>query len=467
MVCCNPDFLRYHQILNSDMEKMPGFKHIYTVSELTSKLKVLLEDNFPFIWIYGEISNFKKPSSGHFYFTLKDERTQISAVMFRGQQAGLKFIPQDGMEITGLGRISLYEPRGTYQIILEYVEPRGVGALQKAFEQLKEKLAGEGLFDPSYKKAITFLPSKIALITSPTGAVIHDMLNIIFRRFENIHVQIFTVQVQGDHAAKQIVEALDLINRDQYVDVAVLARGGGSLEDFQPFNSEEVARAVFRSDIPVVSAIGHETDYTIVDFVADLRAPTPSAAAELLVPIKNELENRCKELSGSLALSMLKMMENYRYHLQQTRARLIHPKKRIQDQLLRLDDLSSRLNRLVRKMLQQYQERLNWRKEKLLANNTVNKIEKINVLLEQINHNLLLYYSIINNRNQSWLKELKSKLAAMNPRAILSRGYSITRMLPEKSIVRNAALVPVDQQLEIMLEKGALLCRVEGKSNHE
>ena len=322
-------------------------KHIYSVSELTSEIKALLEDNYPFVWIYGEISNFRKPSSGHFYFTLKDGNAQIPGVMFRGQQAGLKFVPEDGMEITGLGRITLYEPRGAYQIILEYMEPRGIGALQKAFEQLKKKLAAEGLFEKRHKKPVPFLPEKVALITSLTGAVLHDMLNILYRRFENVTVQILPVKVQGNDSAEQIVAALNLLNLRADADVAIVARGGGSLEDLQAYNTEAVARAIFRSKIPIISAVGHETDFTVADFVADLRAPTPSAAAELVVPVQRDLKARCMELSGALAMRVSRLIKSNRECVEQLQKRLVHPSRKIQDHRLRLDDLTGRLNRLM------------------------------------------------------------------------------------------------------------------------
>jgi exodeoxyribonuclease VII large subunit len=442
-------------------------KHVYTVSELTSELKALLEEKYPFIWIYGEISNFRQPASGHFYFTLKDEKAQISAVVFRSQQMGLKFLPQNGMEITGLGRISLYGSRGSYQVILEYMEPRGAGALQKAFEQLKSRLSDEGLFDPRHKKPTPFLPSKIALITSPTGAVIHDMLNITARRFDNVHIWIFPVKVQGNDAVKQIVEAIELVNRERSIDVAVLARGGGSLEDLQAFNAEKVARAIFASEIPIVSAVGHETDYTIADFVADLRAPTPSAAAELVLPVKSELKTRCDALLSTLTSKTLGTIENHRLRFNQTRDRLVHPKKRIQDHFLRIDDLYFRIVRLVETKLQQYHERLSWKTEKLWSDNPGKSVEKLTIKVEQLKYNLRLFFRIFLDNKRSHIGELASGLAAMNPSAILARGYSITRVLPEKSIVRDAQSVSLDQRLEITLEKGALTCRVEGKRNHE
>ena len=240
-------------------------RKIFTVSELNADIKNLLEQQFPFIWIYGEISNFRVPASGHFYFTLKDADAQISAVMFRGQQRHLKFRPSDGMGVTGMGRVSVYEPRGTYQIILEYLEPSGIGALQVAFEKLKKQLAAEGLFDDQHKRSLPFIPRKISLITSPTGAVVHDLLNVIQRRFAGIRIEILPISVQGAAAVEQIVDALELLNARADSDVAILARGGGSLEDLQAFNSEAVARAIFQSQIPIISAIGHETDTTLID----------------------------------------------------------------------------------------------------------------------------------------------------------------------------------------------------------
>ncbi|MGD2037635.1 MAG: exodeoxyribonuclease VII large subunit, partial [Desulfobacterales bacterium] len=289
---------------HNGFDEMEPMRKIYTVSELNAQIKSLLEEQFPFVWIVGEVSNFRTPLSGHFYFTLKDDASQISAVMFRGQQRQLKFQPEDGMRITGMGRLSVYEPRGTYQIILEYLEPSGIGALQIAFEKLKSRLADEGLFDERHKKAIPFLPHKIALITSPSGAAVHDMLNIIDRRFPNVNIQVFGVKVQGDGAEAEIAAALEQLNQQTDIDVAILARGGGSLEDLQAFNSESVARAVYASEIPTICGIGHETDYTIADFVADLRAPTPSAAAELAVPVKSELLQRLNDLSVDLSYRM-------------------------------------------------------------------------------------------------------------------------------------------------------------------
>ncbi len=445
------------------MQNASSPRQIYSVSELTSEIKALLEENYPFIWIYGEISNFKRPSSGHFYFTLKDQNAQIPAVMFRAQQAGLKFFPEDGMEITGLGRISLYEPRGAYQVILEYMEPRGIGALQKAFEQLKKKLAAEGLFENRHKQPIPFLPAKIALITSSTGAVIHDMLNIIYRRFENIEVQIFPVKVQGDGSAKQIVGALNLLNARADADVAIIARGGGSLEDLQAFNTEAIARAIFASHVPIISAVGHETDFTIADFVADLRAPTPSAAAELVVPVKRDLKARCIELAGAIAIRASRIIQAQRENFGQLQKRLVHPKRKIQDYRLRLDDLTGRLNWLIIHSIKQNRDRVNWRKEKLISYSPLNQMEKLKSRLDKNINNLLYFKNIYLPNKKTKLQATVFRLEALNPTAILARGYSITRTIPSGRIVQDARTVTVGQPLSIILAKGSLVCRVEEK----
>ena len=263
---------------------------VYSISVLTEEIKDLLEENFDFVWVEGEISNFRKPTSGHCYMVLKDEKAQLRAVMFRTQSRYLKFTPEDGMKVLAQGRIVVYQPRGEYQIILDYLEPIGVGAFALAFEQLKKKLAAEGVFDEAIKKPLPFLPQRVAVITSPTGAAIRDFLKVIERRFANIEITIVPVMVQGDEAPKEIVEALKTVNRELDVDVIVLTRGGGSLEDLWAFNQEELARAIRASRIPVVSAVGHEIDTTISDLAADLRAPTPSAAAELVVVEKEAMK---------------------------------------------------------------------------------------------------------------------------------------------------------------------------------
>jgi exodeoxyribonuclease VII large subunit len=381
--------------------------------------------------------------------------------MFRGQNRNLKFAPGNGMAVTGLGRISLYKPRGTYQIIFEYLEPRGVGALQVAFEQLKARLADEGLFDEERKTPLPFLPRKIALITSPTGAVLHDMIKITRRRYENMHLLVAPVKVQGPGAVEDIVAAIDLVNRMDGVDVAIVARGGGSLEDLQAFNSEPVARAIAGSAIPVVSAVGHETDYTISDFVADLRAPTPSAAAELVVPNKEQLVRDSKALKDKAYRIMQGKLKESAARLKYLSDNLVDPVKRIQDLAMRCDELQNRLFRSFHNTMSRQRELLAWRRDKL---------ERAPI------HNRLAQYSKNNTIMASSLRSafrrrlelavsehnvLQQKLDALSPLSILDRGYSITRTVPDGTIVSGYRQVGEAQRLEVILSEGALEVSVE------
>lgn len=431
-------------------------REIYTVSKLTGEIKALLEENYPFVWITGEISNFSKPASGHYYFTLKDESAQISGVMFRGQNRQLKFEPTSGMQITGLGRINVYEPRGAYQIIFEHMEPKGVGALQVAYEQLKARLADEGLFDNIHKKPLPYLPSKIALITSPTGAVVHDMISVINRRFPGVKIVLLPVKVQGEGAADEIAAALTLLNEDGTADVAILARGGGSIEDLQAFNNEVVARAIHASAIPVLAGVGHETDVTIADFVADLRAPTPSIAAELVVPLKHELVRQVAGITNEIISVFYRNIQQFRQRVEQMERRLVDPRKKVQDYRLHLDEFTQRLTRSMMSQMDKHQERLNWRVERLQANIPLMHIENLKKTLKQLTDQLVSAYRISALTREQTLRELAAKLNALSPLAILSRGYSITRTLPDAAVVRDPRQVENGQELEILLEKGPL-----------
>ncbi len=446
------------------MQPPSAQRHILTVSELTSQIKSQLETRFPFIWITGEISNFRVPVSGHFYFSLKDSRAQINAVMFRGQNNHLKFEPEDGMQINGIGRISLYEPRGTYQIILEYMEPSGVGALQVAFEQLKQKLSSEGLFNDEHKLPIPFLPNKICVITSLTGSVIHDILRVLSRRFANIPLEIIPAKVQGDDAEKELIAAVRRLNERREADVAILARGGGSLEDLQPFNTEGLVREIFASNIPIISAVGHETDFTLADFVADLRAPTPSAAAEMAVPVKTDLKRQCIEIQRKLMTAFSNYLRFLKTYLGEFSRRLIDPRKRIQDLRLRTDDLSGRLIRACCQDIRQRRERLQWRLEKLQTLSPAARLPYLNSKYEQLHHNLLYYMNIYIINKNNHLHANRSKLIALSPMAILERGYSITRSLPGAQVVRDAGSVVTGDHLQILLGAGSLEAYVT-KSN--
>jgi len=450
--------------VNSKDNKL--IKKIYTVSKLTAEIKVIIEAALPFVWILGEISNLRIPSSGHLYFTLKDKNAQIKALMFKGQTRNLKFRLKDGMAITGLGRLNLYEPHGTYQVIFEYIEPKGTGALQAAYAQLKTKLFNEGLFKEDCKRGVPFLPAKISMITSPAGSVVHDMLNIIDRRFPNMAVEIWPVKVQGQNAEAQIVSALHALNKRADTDLIIIARGGGSLEDLHAFNSETVARAVFKSQIPIISAVGHETDYTICDFVSDLRAPTPSTAAELAVPQKNELHLRCRELSVALKTKMQSRIDRLRDRLDNLVDRLRDPVRDVQDFRLKTDDCTMRLGRSLALYIQRHRERLAWRTEKLFLNNPIGLVENHLKKLEQLRQNTFLYITKDLLHKKSTLGEISAKLYALNPTEILSRGYSITRTIPDTCIITDCNSVSMGQELEVILAKGSLRVAVKGKTKN-
>ena len=453
------------------VSKITIARKIFTVSEITCNIKKIIEDEFPFIWISGEISNFKIPGSGHYYFTLKDKQSQISAVMFRGQNRKLQFLPEDGLSITGFGRISLYEPRGVYQIILEHIEPAGAGALSLAFEQLKERLFTEGLFDDKYKASIPFLPKKITLITSPTGAVVHDIIKIVKRRFHGIFIEIIPVNVQGDNAVKEIVAGLKLLNTDssakQKSDAAIIARGGGSAEDLSIFNSEEVARAIFASKIPVISAIGHETDFTIADFVADLRAPTPSAAAELIVPLKEDLKKRCFHLTESLKTGFFRRINYIHERLDNLSVRLTGPGKMVDDLRLKTDDYSARMERFFANYIFQNRKKLAYVMDMLHLSSPAINADILKIKNDQIYNNLVNSINIILINKKSDLKELTGRLYSLSPIDILSRGYSIIRTIPDASVVTDSKDVSVGQKLNVMLAKGSLICRIERKNDDD
>lgn len=438
-------------------------RKILSVSELTAELKTLLEKTYPFIWISGEISNFRVPSSGHFYFTLKDANAQIFAVMFKGQNRGLKFMPEDGMSVTGFGRISVYPPRGSYQLILEYLEPSGAGALQAAFEQLKKKLAEEGVFDTAQKRPIPFLPSKIAIISSPTGAVVHDIIRIIYRRFPDIPIDILPVNVQGDGAVDDIVSALRLASETTAADTIIVARGGGSLEDLAAFNSEAVARAIFASAIPVISAVGHETDFTIADFTADLRAPTPSAAAELAVPVKADLEYTLQTYGRRLLSSMQRIVDDDRHKAKKLSKRLIHPKRRLDDMMLRLDDQTTRMINAAQNIIVRKKQHLTWQAGRLqtasplrqTANSREHLIRCVARMETAVKSSLRF--------KRAKVEALESRISGLNPKAVLDRGYSIVRRVSDKAVVTATNQVETGSNVDILVSRGTMTCRVEKK----
>lgn len=393
-------------------------KHIYSVSELTRYIRVMIEDSFPGAWVEGEISNFILHSSGHMYFSLKDATSVIKCAMFKRANEKLKFTLKSGMKVIAFGSLSVYEARGDYQLIVEEVEPKGIGALQLQFQQLKEKLTKEGLFDEKYKVQIPFLPTRIGVVTSPTGAAIQDILNIARRRFSNVEIIINPVKVQGASAKDEIAAAIRQFNKLKNIDVMIVGRGGGSLEDLWPFNEEAVARAIFESDIPVISAVGHEIDFTISDFVADFRAPTPSAAAELVIPKKEDLTNLINKETERLNNSILGKIDILKEQLSRLKGSYVlrQPLNYIIQQEQRIDDLKKDVFVRIGHIVNIYGEKFN---------------------------------------------RIDSKLEAFNPTAILRRGYSITTSIPDGSIIKDALSLNKGDVVETRLGKGKFKSRVE------
>jgi exodeoxyribonuclease VII large subunit len=439
-------------------------KKIFSVSELSQGIKNLLEREYPDVWVTGEVSNFRAAASGHLYFTLKDATAQLRAVCFRNQARYLKFKPQDGISVIARGHLSVYEARGEYQLYVEYLEPAGLGALQLAFEQLKQKLAAEGLFDIARKKPLPLLPRAIGVVTSPTGAVIRDILRILRRRFRNMNVLIYPVKVQGEGAAEEIVEGVKYFNREPNVDVVIVARGGGSLEDLWAFNEEVVARAIAASGIPVISAVGHETDFTIADFVADLRAPTPSAAAELVVHRKQdyltELENRARRMTQIVRLQISearqRLTELRMHHAFQTLAtRLAERAQRVDDAVASLErSMRSRLNRARQEWLRASAGVVRYDFRRLLGL----KRAALDDRLGRFDAALRRFLTERHNR----LAQVEAILKERNPLTILQRGYSITRDAAGK-IVRDAEAVVLGSDISVRLARGELAATIKDR----
>jgi exodeoxyribonuclease VII large subunit len=437
------------------------FRYILTVSELTQEIKDILEMQFADILVEGEISNLKVPPSGHIYFTLKDDFSQIRVVLFKNQARSLRFSPEDGLHVICRGRVSLYEKRGEYQLILEEMEPKGIGALQLAFLQLKERLEREGFFDPSRKRPIPMVPQKIGIVTSPSGAVIRDMLQIIERRFENVHLLLYPVRVQGEGAASEIAKGIEYFNEQMEVDVIIVARGGGSLEDLWAFNEEEVARAIFYSQIPILSAVGHETDYTISDFVADVRAPTPSAAAELVVKDKRDVKNTLQFLEARLGSEILQILQEGGTHLSHLNKRLKDPGKRIEEDFLKVDDLFNRFLFLTSWIVKRKREKHLHLYEGLFLRNPNQKVKSLRRLISENEKRLL---QTIKHLIELWRQKLEGRieqLDSLSPVSILQRGYSITRKIPSLEILRDSNQVKEGDRVEVRLFRGTLVCGVE------
>ena len=436
-------------------------RHVWKVSELTAQLRLEVERSFSDLWIEGEISDLRPAASGHLYFTLKDESAQLSVVMFRRQATLLRFRPEDGLHVLLRGKLSVYEQRGSVQVVAEHLEVMGVGSLQLAFEQVKRQLQREGLFDAERKRPLPAFPRCIGIVTSPSGAVIRDFVNVAGRRHSALQVLLYPALVQGDSAAADVASGIAYFNRSQEVDVIVIARGGGSLEDLAPFNSEFLARAIAASELPVVSAIGHETDFTIADFVADLRAPTPSAAAELITTAQHRIEEQVEHLS-------LRMHRAARYALIQAReqfARLSAPAAlaRLHDGLnrrqQRVDELSFRMETSLRRQLQTSAQHLQQTASNIVRLDVSHRLKLSRERLDSLTSRLTQSQSAARSRHRAHLESLERNLSSLSPLGVLRRGYALVYDQQGK-LLRNAADAQLGQILNTRLAQGSIESRV-------
>lgn len=438
------------------LDRSPRDSVVYNVEQLNSHIRQTLEGQLGVVWVQAEISNFKPHSSGHFYFSLKDSKAQISAIMFRGHNSKLKFKPHDGLEVIVRGRITVYEPRGTYQIVCENMEPVGAGALQKQFEQLKEKLKLEGLFEAARKKKIPTYPRHVAIVTSPTGAAIQDILNIMSRRARNVQLTLVPALVQGAGAAASLCDSFLRATRLP-VDVIIIGRGGGSMEDLWSFNDEKLVRLIAASKIPVISAVGHEVDFTICDFVADLRAPTPSAAAELVAKSSAEIIQRLGHIDRLLNSSIQKLLKLKTQNFLLTVKRLIDPKKKLQDYSFRNDELLTRLEQALRVYFSHLRKDIQILEKNLISPNDVirrlrNKIEKSQFML-----NKLIEVKI--DKLIFKLKNNMGKLDSLSPLAVVDRGYSITTK--NHRVIKSISDVKISELIEVRISDGSLTAEIK------
>jgi len=427
---------------------------------LTGLLRTSIEEQFSDVWLEGELSNLRAPGSGHVYCTLKDKTSQIRAVLFRSSAVRLRFSLQEGLQVIVRGRLTVYEPRGEYQIVLDRVEPKGIGALQLAFEQLKERLAAEGLFDQERKRSIPVFPRTVGVVTSLTGAAIRDILAVLRRRWPALHILIAPVQVQGESAGRLIAEALTALNELDSVDVIIVGRGGGSSEDLWSFNEEIVVRAIAASHIPVVSAVGHEVDVTLADFVADFRAPTPSAAAEMVVPVLAEIVERVRELQVRVGQVMLQHCASERQRLEAGIRGVTDIRFRLQEASQRTDDMVDRLREMVQQMLTSGRERVHEVQRDLSGLNPILAIKQGLVTIPQFSKRLEGYMGVLLAQHRHRTHAMLAQLNTLSPLAVLGRGYSILHTVPSGQILRRAHDVEVGQELEARLASGRLNCLV-------
>jgi exodeoxyribonuclease VII large subunit len=435
---------------------------VLTVSELTLTIKAALEDRFPAVWVEGEISNLRMPSSGHAYFTLKDDAAQLRCVLFKSRGRRVRFEIEDGLQVLAFGGLDVYANRGEYQLVVELLEPKGVGALQIAFEQLKRKLEAEGLFDPARKRPLPPFPRTIGIVTSRTGAALRDMLHVIGRRFADLRVLVAPVRVQGEEAPREIAAAIADLCEVPDLDVVIVGRGGGSIEDLWAFNDERVARAIAGCRVPVISAVGHETDFTIADFVADLRAPTPSGAAELVVREKLHVVRALGELYARLGQAM-------RAHVARERERALYlarrrvltePGRALREWHRRVDDLALRLRAGARAHHRHTTHRVALATNTLSSLHPLARISQGVAVLAQLRGRLVAAGSHSVKASQHRFEASVGRLETLSPLAVLGRGYSLTR-LPSGAVVRRAVDASPGDAIEILLHEGTLGARVE------
>ncbi|MFZ5466839.1 MAG: exodeoxyribonuclease VII large subunit [Pseudomonadota bacterium] len=432
-----------------------------TVSSLVREIKALLEGNFPLVLVEGEISNLARPGSGHIYFTLKDAGAQLRCAMFRNRASLLRFRPQDGAHVLVRARITVYEPRGDLQLVVEHIEEAGLGALQRAFEQLKQCLAAEGLFEAARKRPLPPLPHRIGIITSPSGAAVRDVLHVLERRFPMIPLRVYPTSVQGGGAADEIVAALRRANEDGDCDVLLLVRGGGSLEDLWSFNEERVARAIAASQLPVISGVGHETDFTIADFVADARAPTPSAAASLAVPDARALEDQIGGVQRRLLQRMQDGLDRRAQRLDSISRHLfaLHPRQRLERMGERLSHLAGRLHHGGRQALLARQGKLGELELRLMRRHPAQRLQMTEARLETLRVEMLHRMARILSNHEAHLRRLAGHLHVLSPLATLHRGYAIVEDAEGKTVTRAAELA-VGDSIKVRMQDGQLGCEI-------
>lgn len=445
---------------------IPPTRDIYTVSRLNREVKVLVEGNFPLLWVEGEISNLSRPASGHAYFSLKDAQAQVRCALFRGQLRGLGAPLKDGMHVLVRARVSLYEQRGDFQLIVEHLEEAGEGALRRAFEALKRRLALEGLFDVAHKKPLPRLPRRIGLVTSPSGAVVHDILTTLRRRFPAIAVMLYPVPVQGEGAAEKIARAIVTAGNRRDCDVLILARGGGSLEDLWAFNEEIVARAIYLCPIPIATGVGHETDFTIADMAADARAPTPTAAAELLSPNQDEWLEQYRRIEQRLAHLIHERVRAIAQHLDWLAARLVHPNARIETTRMQLHTLTLRLRLAQEAAMGRLLQRLNSFVVRLRECSPQPYLHALELKHRHLIQRLVTQIRTRLERTAAHLRQAVQSLNTLSPLATLARGYAIVERVDTGAPVREATTLHPGERVHARLARGKLECRVE-KIHHD